>query len=825
MAIADSDSDQQFLVKPFIGTGKVFADLPASIQTAFKNLTTVPSVIETIILPRHDMSVLQLIKHPLPPICLVTPSPGPASLYFFKDEPAPLGAETTRLLKTLSVPTFLRTSDLLASAGQRWLDGYQSIAYVHTSDTTRFPLWILRLWRQILDITAAQKTWADADRYLSGLQLKNKLEIRVQADNFRILLSNLPWHGRVKGFSDNEDVTYLAAFASTRWLSDIHETFMLECIQRHIRASPDYDAKKLLTSIWTSQKIITAYNNRTRHTYPPSTPDPLAQLGNDLASGIKTKLGMMWFINDGHWASTDISVNNSQCTIAYADPERQALPESVRAPVNWWLAAHLKHSLSWATLECALQRDGYSCGILANNALAHDVLPEMYPLIDTSVFGAVVIARLKAGAEVIQHHCLMVLNIARGLERIGKTRFATICLSAISLERCTPAITKMTEDENFQLQESIHRLFVKDSYAADTFTMGLKRLIKVLKPFAKTIASLESSQANPADVYLFWLAILANLKRVLDSGDTGFSAGEAGQIRAVANEPFRELLQEGPTDCYISVFYLDPRYVHSKVLKKLNPLELTISIPAQHPGSSHTPGTKIPSQAAYSRVLKYIGSLHSSDVKAAIKSQFYSYSLLRFPFDKPLMEGQTCIGKKLYSIKPNSMPEERVVSVFTRMNSGPRNAQEVRTLVDMTQIRQYEMYIQKPEINYEHPTVDFCDLDQELFDQPGTPTSTGEKTAKRKFQTSSLLVDDDHHDGEGIGENTREWMDDELVGVVPQPNFSTVEQDADLDASELEDLLADRPRKDKGKGRAQEPDRIEETTDDEHSDEDDWDLA
>ncbi|KZP21790.1 hypothetical protein FIBSPDRAFT_931419 [Athelia psychrophila] len=104
-------------------------------------------------------------------------------------------------------------------------------------------------------------------------------------------------------------------------------------------------------------------------------------------------------------------------------------------------------------------------------------------------------------------------------------------------------------------------------------------------------------------------------------------------------------------------------------------------------------------------------------------------------------------------------------------------------------------------------------------------TSTGEKTAKRKFQTSSLLVDDDHHDGEAIGENTREWMDDELVGVVPQPNFSTVEQDADLDASELEDLLADRPRKDKGKGRAQEPDRIEETTDDEHSDEDDWDLA
>ena len=40
------------------------------------------------------------------------------------------------------------------------------------------------------------------------------------------------------------------------------------------------------------------------------------------------------------------------------------------------------------------------------------------------------------------------------------------------------------------------------------------------------------------------------------------------------------------------------------------------------------------------------------------------------------------------------MPEERVVSVFTRMNTGARNAQQVRTLVDMTQIRQYEMYLQ-----------------------------------------------------------------------------------------------------------------------------------
>lgn len=48
---------------------------------------------------------------------------------------------------------------------------------------------------------------------------------------------------------------------------------------------------------------------------------------------------------------------------------------------------------------------------LSQKALAHNVLPEAYPLIDMSVFGAVVIAHLQAGAEVIQHHCLMVSKI------------------------------------------------------------------------------------------------------------------------------------------------------------------------------------------------------------------------------------------------------------------------------------------------------------------------------------------------------------------------------------------------------------------------------
>ncbi|KAF8139763.1 hypothetical protein EV363DRAFT_1310568 [Boletus edulis] len=73
------------------------------------------------------------------------------------------------------------------------------------------------------------------------------------------------------------------------------------------------------------------------------------------------------------------------------------------------------------------------------------------------------------------------------------------------------------------------------------------------------------------------------------------------------------------------------------------------------------------------------------------------------------------------------------MSVFTRMNSTARNRQQVRALVDMTQIRQWHMY--DPERHAgtrEHPTVSFYDLDSLLKPQlnkgASKPTITSHKT-------------------------------------------------------------------------------------------------
>ena len=96
------------------------------------------------------------------------------------------------------------------------------------------------------------------------------------------------------------------------------------------------------------------------------------------------------------------------------------------------------------------------------------------------------------------------------------------------------------------------------------------------------------------------------------------------------------------------------------MLKKLNPLELSIQIPArsQPSGADSSIPSPIPSQIVYKRVLTYLGKLaeaewrtkehpiltrfsRGSDLVAAFKNQFHSYSLLRYPFDKPLTPGQS----------------------------------------------------------------------------------------------------------------------------------------------------------------------------------------
>ncbi|KAG6370620.1 hypothetical protein JVT61DRAFT_11244 [Boletus reticuloceps] len=153
------------------------------------------------------------------------------------------------------------------------------------------------------------------------------------------------------------------------------------------------------------------------------------------------------------------------------------------------------------------------------------------------------------------------LGISRGLEGIGKTRFATICTAAMSLQQCLPALRELVGNSfKFPAKKvALANLFQPGSIVGLTFEISLNRFTQVGAPIAKSIVCLESTQTNPADVYKYWIAICGSVKQVLNNPTNGFSSDDASEIYRVVNACFHEQLQDGPADCYLAAFALEPR--------------------------------------------------------------------------------------------------------------------------------------------------------------------------------------------------------------------------------------------------------------------------
>ncbi|KAG1902034.1 uncharacterized protein F5891DRAFT_1027095 [Suillus fuscotomentosus] len=138
-----------------------------------------------------------------------------------------------------------------------------------------------------------------------------------------------------------------------------------------------------------------------------------------------------------------------------------------------------------------------------------------------------------------------------------------------------------------------------------------------------------------------------------------------------------------------------------------------------------------------------------------------------------------CIAQKIFSVKPNDMPEERTMSVFTRMNSVLRNCQQVQTLVDITQIRQWHMYDPEKFRLREQPTLDFFDVEQVIF---GKGKSTASRT--HSITGSSLIIENGDEHEEILDEDTHTWLDDKIENMPGDSTFDA-EEDIDLDVPEL----------------------------------------
>ncbi|KAG2076634.1 hypothetical protein BDR04DRAFT_1149081 [Suillus decipiens] len=345
-----------------------------------------------------------------------------------------------------------------------------------------------------------------------------------------------------------------------------------------------------------------------------------------------------------------------------------------------------------------------------------------------------------------------------------------------------------------------------------------------MAPIAKSIACLESSQTDLSDIGLYYFAIGATLKQIFDSDTNPFSPDEAGQIHVIFNSWFCDALSEGPTDAPISALYLHP---HKHVKKKnLNPLALTIVLPTSSAKalSSESSGPTIQNYVVFAHVLTFLKVL--LEAQQLFLHQFKHYACDQYPFDTPLQDEKSTLSWwmhltrisegnilvtlaiKIFSVQPSSMPEECTMSVFTHMNSVLQNCQDVHTLVDMTQIRQWYMYDPASKCP-ECPTINFYDLDAQIF-------WSNLKDGKWEHDAMNSLLLTNSHDGDEEIEEDKAgtWLDDvrESSTTLNDIEFN-MEPEIDLSADGflvvLADLAPDHVEKNKGNGKAEEIEELD----------------
>ncbi|KAJ7231085.1 hypothetical protein C8J57DRAFT_1092056, partial [Mycena rebaudengoi] len=148
-------------------------------------------------------------------------------------------------------------------------------------------------------------------------------------------------------------------------------------------------------------------------------------------------------------------------------------------------------------------------------------------------------------------------GISRGLQSVGETRFATIYWSLDSILRGIPAFVKIVrnpllgiDNEHFKDDEDVFKL-----------QLNLTRLGNVLMPIARAIQCLESKDTTPADVYLYWLAIVAQLNDLLRKDSNAGKGSRKPQFR-ILTCPTHVTGVRGPL---LTIHHLSPLLTHCHV--------------------------------------------------------------------------------------------------------------------------------------------------------------------------------------------------------------------------------------------------------------------
>ncbi|KAL1714614.1 ribonuclease H-like domain-containing protein [Schizophyllum commune] len=310
------------------------------------------------------------------------------------------------------------------------------------------------------------------------------------------------------------------------------------------------------------------------------------------------------------------------------------------------------------------------------------------------------------------------------LKKMGKTRFGSSRPSVVSLLAVLGHVRKLVQNGTISFKsKTLSALFSKSGrFAYSRLETALQQYADITEPICKAICALEASHATLSDVFIFFLAIAAHLHEQFNDPLSGISSKLADNVTTIFNDRFDQIFSE-EHDEYFVCFALDPRKLVSPSAFIVIPrpgTDLSVTNPRAYDRVKQYLKDRLRTRIFphYDRVLsthgidevkRIYGPIHVLGKDGAIKAlrtQLKDYWRREYPFHEDVTGGDSLawwqkliehpranvlamLAIELFSILPNSMPDERTGSKFTWMNSALRGNQHATNLVYMVQIGQW----------------------------------------------------------------------------------------------------------------------------------------
>ncbi|KAJ7851333.1 hypothetical protein B0H13DRAFT_2360224 [Mycena leptocephala] len=317
--------------------------------------------------PDDSLSVAEFLRVQLPgkSHALVFPA---ASTCFSDSVPTTSATDVVTYLRNGTLPPAKLVASLKVEAPQAILDGKQSVLDSRYPNI-RLSLWIIEAWDWLGKMIQAQGEWKMASDWIA-----KRRSALPAAERSAEIFSSLGWNAPLEALPRDTTCSSFARMISDRMVSDGGLDMMIRSLQRRISEDPLTASKVLLVQRPFIHEILKA-----------TTADQYKEeKKKGLLLRIEKKLkeadmAELWFAvlwrEQKHWLP--FKCDFRELTLSYGDPlKMDGKPHIIIQKTLWWLRARFntRFRCTGDTLTCGNQNDQISCGFIAVNTIASNVL-------------------------------------------------------------------------------------------------------------------------------------------------------------------------------------------------------------------------------------------------------------------------------------------------------------------------------------------------------------------------------------------------------------------------------------------------------------------